>query len=444
MAPHTPAGAAASAAKPADTAAGHRAAEPGAGPGAASIWRQHNYLRYLGSRVLATLALQIQTVAIGWQVYQASGRVLDLALVGLFQFVPMLALVLVAGQVADRCDRRRILLVCLALYGACSLALWMLALAAPAAGPAWPVFAILTLIGATRAFMTPATQSMLTGLVPPEHLKRAVALGSSGFHLAATAGPALGGLLCLAGTGVAYGVAAALFGAALLLVGLTRMRAAQRAPQAVQWQAVFDGVRFVARSPLILGALALDLFAVLLGAATALLPAYAHDVLRAGPDSLGWLRMGVGLGALGSAALLACRPVARRAGHWMFGGVMVYGLGCVGLALSTSFGAALTALVAIGAGDMVSVYVRQILLQLGTPDELRGRVNAVNSVFIGASNELGMVQAGLSAQWLGIERAMLAGGLATLAVTALLAQRLPALRRLDRFPTAPASHCARP
>lgn len=397
-----------------------------------AVLRNRNFSFYLAARILGTLAVQMQSVAIGWQVYQMTGSLFDLGLIGLAQFAPFLVLILLAGHVADRYDRRVIIMLCLATQLLCCLLL--LAFTWSGAQVVWPVFAILVLFGSARAFMMPATQAVLRNMVPLESFGQAVAMSSSAFHVAVIAGPVLGGLLYLAGPTTVYMTAAALLVLSVLLMSRTHA-----APQAVNkepatWHTVLEGLRFVWSRPIMLGAISLDLFAVLFGGATALLPAYAHDVLQAGPTELGWLRTAPGAGAALCSVALAFYPIRRRVGAWMFGGVAVFGAATLALGLTSSFAIAMLALLLLGAGDMVSVYVRHLLVQYETPDEIRGRVSAVNAVFIGASNELGEFESGVTAGWFGLTRAILFGGAATLAVTVIWMFRFPVLSRMDRFP----------
>jgi MFS family permease len=397
-----------------------------------AILRNRNFSFYLAARILGTFAVQMQSVAIGWQVYQITGSLFDLGLIGLAQFAPFLVLILLAGHVADRYNRRNIIIACLAMQLLCGLLL--LAFTWSGATVVWPVFAVLVLFGSARAFMMPATQAVLKNMVPHAQFSEAVALSSSAFHVAVIAGPVLGGLLYLAGPDTVYLAAAALLVLSVLLMGLTKA-----APQAINtepasWHTVLEGLRFVWSRPIMLGAISLDLFAVLFGGATALLPAYAHDVLQVGPTGLGWLRTAPGVGAALCSVALAFYPIRRHVGAWMFGGVGVFGLATLVLGLTDQFALALLALFVLGAGDMVSVYVRHLLVQFETPDAIRGRVSAVNAVFIGASNELGEFESGITAGWLGLVRAILFGGAATLAVTAIWIVKFPVLSRMDRFP----------
>ncbi|KYF68313.1 MFS transporter [Sorangium cellulosum] len=398
------------------------------------VLRHRSFAFYLAARLLSAIAVQVQSVAIGWQVYALTGDVFDLGLIGLAQFAPFFALILFAGQVADRFDRRHIISVGLAAELLCSALL--LAFTLSGLRVVWPVFAVLVLFGSARAFMMPAQQAILMNLVPADSFGKAVALSSSSFHVAVIVGPTLGGLLYLAGTTLVYATVAALLLASLVLMGLTRTTGQERRSEPSSWSTVLEGLRFVGSRPAVLGAISLDLFAVLFGGAVALLPAYARDVLHAGPTGLGMLRTAPAVGAALTAGVLAFRPITRHVGRWMFGGVAVFGLATIGLGQTRSVAVALVALVLIGAGDMVSVYIRHILVQFETPDSIRGRVSAVNAVFIGASNELGEFESGLTARWLGLLPAVFLGGSATLAVAALWALGFPMLSRMDRFPHA--------
>jgi MFS family permease len=396
------------------------------------VLRNRNLSFYLSARFLGTLAVQMQSVAVGWQVYQITGSLFDLGLIGLAQFAPFLVLILWAGHVADRYDRRKIIVLCMLTQLLVSALL--LAFTASGSRVVWPVFAVLVLFGSARAFMMPASQAVLRNLVPDKDFGQAVALGSSTFHVAVIAGPVLGGVLYVFGPTVVYMVAAALLLIATLLMASTTSAPQVRSTAPVSWHTLLEGLRFVRSRPIVLGAISLDLFAVLFGGATALLPAYAHDVLHAGPTALGWLRTAPGAGAALCSIALAFVPIRRHVGAWMFGGVAVFGVATLTLGWTSNFNIALLALFALGAGDMVSVYVRHLLVQYETPDEIRGRVSAVNAVFIGASNELGEFESGVTAGWFGLTRAILLGGAATLAVTGLWTVLFPVLSKMDRFP----------
>jgi MFS family permease len=397
-----------------------------------SVLRHRNFTLYLSARTLATLAVQMQNVAIGWQVYSMTHNLFDLGLIGLAQFLPFLLLILIAGHAADRYDRRTLITLSLGAQLLCGLML--LGYTYTGLTAVWPVFAVLVLYGSARAFMGPATQAILVNLVPQESFSKAVALSSSSFHVAVIVGPTLGGLFYLAGPKTVYMVSSVLLLTSVVMMALVKSVKQPSASGPASWHTVLEGLRFVWSRKIVLGAISLDLFAVLFGGATALLPALAHDVLHIGPSGLGALRTAPGAGAALCSIALAFFPVTRRVGAWMLGGVAVFGVGTLVLGATTSFIVALVALFLMGAGDMISVYVRHLLVQYETPDEIRGRVSAVNSVFIGASNELGEFESGITAGWLGLTRAVLFGGAATLAVVGAWTFLFPALSRMDRFP----------
>lgn len=393
-----------------------------------------DFRHFLVARLLATLAAQMQIVAVGWQLYEITRDPLDLGLIGLSQFVPFVLLILPAGQSADHYDRRRILMLCYALEGLCALLL--LAYTIAEVRVAWPVFAAMLLLGGARAFSMPSGQALLPNLVPHDDFTRAVALNSSVYQIATVVGPALGGVLYLAGPQVVYSSVLALAViAALLMIRVRRgAREATSAREPANLRTLLSGLRFVRSKPVVLGAISLDLFAVFFGGAVALLPIYASDILSVGPGGLGLLRTAPGIGAGLCAVALAVWPVTRHVGPWMFGGVGMFGVATIVFGISTSFVLSLLALVVLGAADMVSVYVRHLLVQLETPDDIRGRVSAVSSVFIGASNELGDFESGLTAKWWGTVRSVVIGGIATLAVTGLWTRWFPVLWRMDRLP----------
>lgn len=404
----------------------------GAAGGPGAVLAQGAFVRFLGARFGASFAVQMQTIAVGIQVYALRHSPLDLGLIGLSQFAPFFAFVLLAGQAADRWDRRRILIGCLLVLFLCALALLAFTLAG-LTSPA-PVFAVMVLFGIARAFMSPATQALMPNLVPAPLFAQAVGINSSMWQVATIAGPAVGGALyATAGPAFVYGSTMVLLLAAIACaLGI----AAPRTPwvrASTSWRTAIEGLHFVWRRRPLLGAISMDLFAVLFGGATALLPAYAADILHVGPAGLGWLRAAPGIGAAVMGAWLTLRPIGRRAGRAMFLGVAVFGLATIAFGASTNFWLSLAALTLLGASDMVSVFVRNVLVQVETPDAMRGRVGAVSAMFIGASNELGEFESGLTAAWWGLEPAVIVGGLATLAVAGLWARLFPQLRRLDRF-----------
>jgi MFS family permease len=401
--------------------------------GFSALLGQGSFGLFLSARFLSSVAIQMQTVAVGWQIYALTGDPLQLGLVGLSQFLPFVVLVLVAGHAADRFRRTRILILCYLVELVCAALLFVLALHGLRA--AWPILAVMSLFGVARAFTAPAQQSLVPNLVPRALFANAVGVNSSAWQVATIAGPALGGLLYLAGPLVVYASCGSLLVVASLLMSRVRAPVLVSARPHASWRTVLEGLVFVRSRPVILGAISMDLFAVLFGGATALLPAYASDILHVGPDGLGLLRAAPGVGAALMAAWLTVRPISDRAGGAMFGGVVIFGLMTVVFGLSTSFGLSLGALLLLGAADMVSVFVRHMLVQLETPDALRGRVSAVNAMFIGASNELGEFESGVTAAWWGIVPAVVVGGVATLAVAALWARWFPSLREMTHFPS---------
>lgn len=390
------------------------------------------FTRFLSARLLASVAVQMQTVAVGWQIYSITGKPLDLGLIGLSQFLPFVLLVLPAGHIADRHNRVRILALCIALEFLCALAL--LAFTHSGLTVAWPVFAVMVVFGVARAFSMPAGQAVTPNLVPPALFARAVAVNSSTWQVSTIVGPAIGGLVYLAGPDIVYGTVAALLAAAFFLVYGVKVAQERRPETPHSWHELLEGLRFVWQKKVILGAVSLDLFAVLFGGAVALLPAVASDILHVGPAGFGWLRAAPGIGASTIALVLAWRPITNHVGAKMFAGVAVFGVATVVFGLSQEYFLSLAALVVIGASDMVSVYIRHLLVQLETPDAIRGRVSAVNAVFIGASNELGEFESGVTAAWWGLKPAVVVGGLASVAIAGIWIKGFPALWRIDRFP----------
>jgi MFS family permease len=408
-----------------------------------SAFGHRDFNLFQGARLLSVLGTQMQSVAIGWQIYAITGRPIDLAWVGLAQFFPAAGLSLVTGQVADRFERRRILVVCYAAMAALSAMLLAIARSGAGGDSVLPIYAVLVGVGVTRAFQAPASQSILPSLVPLEHFGNAVTWSSSFWQTAMVFGPTLGGLAYAAsrGPGPVYAIAACCMLASCSLVSAMRPVAPRERPPSPSssdgGSSVLAGVRYVWRNEIVLGAISLDLFAVLLGGATALLPIYARDILDLGPWALGVLRSAPAAGAAVTGILLALRPIERRAGARMLACVALFGVATIVFGLSRSFAVSVVALAVAGASDMVSVVVRSALVQLATPDEMRGRVSAVNMVFIGASNELGEFESGLTAQWLGAVPSVVLGGVGTLVVVAVWAWRFPKLRGVDRLQSLP-------
>jgi MFS family permease len=384
------------------------------------------FLRFCASRLASSFAFQMLSVAVGWQIYALTHRAFDLGLIGLVQFVPSLLLALPAGHVADQFDRRRIVLVCQIVQG--------VAVAALALGSALhrlgedAILALILLIGVAKAFEFPTRQALVPGLVPPRLLQRALAVNTSTMQVAVIVGPALGGFLYVAGADVVYAVGCLMYAiATVLLVGLHYERALpSREPATLR--TLFAGITFIRARKVVLGAISLDLFAVLFGGATALLPIFASDVLHTGPWGLGLLRAAPAAGALAVSVWLAHRTLQRRVGVVMFATVAGFGLATIVFALSHSLALSLCALAALGAFDMISMVIRGSLVQLETPDAMRGRVSAVNAIFINTSNQLGEFESGLTAAWFGAVPAAVLGGLGTLAVVGLWMWWFPALR----------------
>jgi MFS family permease len=396
-----------------------------------AAFRHAAYTRFFLSRFFAAFAIQIVSVSVGWQMYDETRNPLYLGLIGLFQFLPSLLLILVTGSVADRYNRRMIMAICMVVGGLCSAAL--LALTITDSFTPWLVFSILVVFGIERAFMGPAVQSLGPNLVPEEDLPNAIAWNSSSWQTASILGPVFGGLLYGASSIAAYSVACFLMTVAAILVFLIP-KPAQRTPASkVSWNEMLAGFRFIAGEKIVLGAISLDLFAVLLGGAVALMPIFARDVLELGPWGLGLLRAAPGIGAIGVAVWLAIHPIRHHAGTAMFIGVALFGLGTLIFGLSATPWISIAALMLMGAADMISVYVRETLIALWTPDEVRGRVNAVNMVFVGASNELGEFRAGTMAHAIGAVPAVVIGGIGTLAVAVIWSIGFPKLRKIDNL-----------
>jgi MFS family permease len=395
------------------------------------------------ARFLIVAAVEMQAVAVGWQVYDITKRALDLGLVGLAQFLPGILLFLVSGHASDRFDRRKVLGTCYAGYALCSaLLLGIAQLGAHSvrpisAGPmsVWPIYAVLVLLGVVRSFNGTASRSILPQLVPEEHFANAVAWNATTFQAATILGPSLGGILYALFRGPSAVYAAAMLTAlgALASTFRIRTRPQPRRREPTTLKTVLAGLHFIWREKLVLGAISLDLFAVLLGGAVALLPVYAREILHTGPWGLGLLRTAPGVGAAVMAVALAHRPLRGRAGPTLLWSVAGFGIFTILFGVSTSLVLSLLSLIMLGAVDMVSVIIRATLVQLRTPDAMRGRVTAVDMVFIGASNELGQFESGLTAQWFGTVPAVLLGGVGTLVVIALWAWRFPELRRAGKL-----------
>jgi MFS family permease len=392
-----------------------------------AAFRHPAFVRYWAARFLATFATQVVSVAVGWQIYDLTRDPFDLGLVGLIQFLTSLILVLVTGAAADRFGRRLIMGIAAFLEALCALALVILTvrgLTSP-----FPVFVVLAAFGVARAFFAPASSALVANLIPPKDFANAIAWNSSAWQTATIVGPVAGGLLYGLAAEAAYAVAAFLMVAAAILSFSVPKPQQHNESQPVSINTLFGGFRYIFREKVVLGAISLDLFAVLLGGAVALLPVYARDILELGPLGLGLLRSAPGIGAVLTAVWLSGHPVRNHAGMIMFAFVALFGFFTILFGISTITWVSIVALALIGAADMVSVYIRETLIQLWTPDRLRGRVNAVNMVFVGASNELGEFRAGTMAALIGTVPAVVFGGVGAIVVAGLWAFMFPALRR---------------
>ncbi|HEY2352495.1 MAG TPA: MFS transporter [Candidatus Acidoferrum sp.] len=398
-----------------------------------AVFAFRNFRLFQVARFCMVLALEMQSVAVGWQIYEITHRPLDLGYVGLAQFLPGILLFLVSGHIVDRHHRRNVLVLCYCGYVVCSSLLLLVALRA-GHSVTW-IYVVLVLVGVVRSFNGPVSRAILPQLVPEEHFPSAVAWASSVFQAATILGPAVGGVAYAAFRGPAFVYGAAAFAASVAVLATLQIKseAKARPREPINLTTVLAGFHYIWREKLILGSISLDLFAVLLGGAVALLPVYAREILMTGPWGLGLLRSAPAVGAAAMAIFLAYRPLRRKAGLTMLWCVAGFGVFTVLFGISHSLVFSLVALVLVGATDMVSVVVRGTLIQVATPDEMRGRVNAVDMMFIGASNEFGQFESGVTAHWFGTVPAVVFGGIGTLLVTALWAWRFPELRNADRL-----------
>jgi len=385
---------------------------------------------------MVIIGAEAQALAVAWQVYQITHRALALGYTGLALFLPGVLLILPSGHVADRYDRRAVVLVCYSLQVLCTSALlWF---SWHGSRNVWPIYAVLALIGTCRSFSGPASSALVPHLVPKEHFVNAVTWGSTIFQIANIAGPAIGGILFtlplrgkVSGASAVFLFTLITLAGYLVLISMLSVRPGRMEKRATSTDVVLAGFHYVWQRKILLGSISLDLFAVLLGGSVALLPIFAQDILHAGPRGLGILRAAPALGALTTSLALAFRPIGRRAGRKMLLCVALFGVGTIAFGLSRSIPLSVLALMLMGGADMVSVVIRSSLLQLATPPEMRGRVSAVNSLFLGASNELGEFESGLTAQWWGAVRAVVIGGIGSLVVTGLWSIFFPSLRRAD-------------
>ncbi len=407
---------------------------------ATAAFQSRDFRLYQAARCAVVIGAEAQALAVAWQVYQITHRAIDLGYTGLALFLPGLLFLLPAGHIADRFDRREVVLVCYSLQVFCTLALLLFAWSG--IQHVLPIYLVLFFMGTGRAFSGPASSALIPALVPKEHFVNAVTWGATIFQIATISGPTIGGFLYtmprfrgglahLAGGGVVYLFTLVTLAWYLVLIGLLQVRPGRMEHKAVSRDVLLAGVRYVLRTQVLLGSISLDLFAVLLGGSVALLPIFAENILHIGPRGLGMLRAAPGVGALGVSLFLTFRPIRHGAGARMLVCVGLFGAATILFGLSHSLWISLFALLLTGCADMVSVVIRSSILQLATPPEMRGRVSAVNSLFLGASNELGEFESGLTAQWFGAVRAVVLGGIGSLAVTGAWSVLFPRLRRVD-------------
>jgi MFS family permease len=398
-----------------------------------AAFRHVDFLLYQIERFSIVAALEMQSVAVGWQVYEMTRRPIDLGYVGLAQFLPNIFLFLVAGHAADRFNRKRLLLICNVGFAVCSTLLIEITRIGPHS--VQPVYAVLVLLGIMRAFNSPAGRALLPSLVPIEVFPNAVAWNSTAYHTAAILGPAIGGLVYALFRGPTAVYVTSVIACLVATAALARIRAqaSVREKEKVSVRTVLAGLNYIWTHKIIFGSISLDLFAVLLGGAVALLPVYAREILHTGPWGLGLLRAAPGTGASLMAVLLAYQPLRRQVGKTMLFCVAGFGIFTIVFGISHSFVLSLISLMLVGASDMISVVIRGTLVQIATPDSVRGRVNAVDMIFIGASNEFGEFESGVTAQWFGTVPAVILGGVGTIVVVALWAWLFPELRKADKL-----------
>lgn len=398
-----------------------------------SAFASRDFRVFFASRLMSALGHQMEVVAIGWLVYSMTESAFALGLIGLASFAPVFIMTIPAGHAADRFDRRLIAILCYLAVALGSLGLIIAAMIGKDA--LYAVYAIAALLGTARAFASPATQALMPTLVKTDALPNAISWGTFAWQTASIVGPALGGVLYIFGPAVVFGSGTAMFLGSALCLFLLRTRAERKPREPATLAVALAGFKFIRNNPVIFGAISLDLFAVLLGGAVAMLPIYARDILQTGPWGLGLLRASVSVGAILMAVLLARYPLKRRAGARMLIAVGVFGLATIGFAVSTSLIISLIMLFIMGAADMVSVYVRQTLVQIETPDAMRGRVSAVSTVFIGASNELGEFESGMMAAAFGTVPSVVMGGVGAIGIVLLWAWLFPDLRKRDHLIT---------
>ena len=400
-----------------------------------SVFRHRGFTLLWMAVLAARMGIEMQSVAVTWLIYNLTGSVLDLGLVGLAQFLPALGLALVAGQIADRYDRRWILVACYAVEFACAAALLVLTLTGTTSSAR--ILTLLVAFAAARTFEIPAASALLPNLVPRPHFAQAAAWNASVRKTATILGPVLGGFMFITGAPVVFALTAGLIGIAAALAAMIPAIGGDGERRTMTWATLVAGIAFIRSRPVVLGAISFDLFAVLLGGAAALFPVYARDILAVGPWGLGLLRSAPAAGGLAMSIALTHRPLGGRLGTTLFATVAVFGGATIVFGLSTHFILSLAALVILGAADMISVVIRETLLQLSTPDEMRGRVSAIDSIFVGTSNQLGQFESGVTAAYLGTVPSVVLGGIGTLIVVTMWVWWFPGLRRFDRLDSGP-------
>lgn len=395
------------------------------------VFQYRDYRLLCIGRLISGISNQMLFVAVGWLVYDITRDPLALGLIGLIAFIPWVALVLVTGQVADRYDRRLVLVCAYGLSAVASTGLFLYALTGPT--QVWPIYCYVLVQGSARAFVQPTSNALVPNLVPKEALGDAIAFGSSIFQVATIVGPALGGILYIGGAPLVFGLSAVGIAATVVVLLQIKPHPVRGRPERMSWTNVLAGIVYIRSKPVIFGAVTLDMFAVLFGGAEALLPIFARDILMIGPWGLGLMRSMPAVGAVVTALLLAHNALKARVGTVLFVAVAIFGVATIGLGLSRNLYLSLGCLVVLGAADMISIYVRQTLVQIETPDAMRGRVAAMNSLFIGTSNQLGEFESGTVARLIGTIPCVIVGGIGTILVSGLWARWFPELRTRDKL-----------
>ncbi len=394
-------------------------------------FRHPDFVLFFFGKLFSTTSSHIVLVALGIHLWDITGDPMNLAYIGLAMFAPAIGFALITGYVADRFDRRLILVFCYAGMAVCAVLFVLFTVSGAEA--VWPVFLILILFGTGRAFYMPASNALAPNLVPAEVFPNAIAWNTSGNKTAQVVGPALGGMLYLLGPEVVYGTGAVTFVLAAITTGMIKTRTHRDSKEPTNFKTLLVGLHYVWDKKILLGAISLDLFVVLMGGATALMPIYAMDILHAGPSGAGFLRSAIAGGGVMTALVLTQVHMTRGVGRILFASVTIFGVATIVFGLSTSFALSMIAMTLLGIADMASVYIRQTLVQIATPDDMRGRVSAVNSVFVGTSNELGEFRAGVFAAWFGVVPAVVMGGIGAVLITGIFWKLFPDLARVERL-----------